>query len=282
MDLLVMTDLANDCNRDVQPWLGLCRKRGIAFYAAVENSPWIDRRNFHDIVSNPDAPPHNWGVRQTPEQQDLRVRAVAQNVLAQGVDGLYLFNHPPRPIPDEYFDPAGRRPKLSLGNWGSLETLRRRDKQYLFWAGLPIYVEALRPPQFHQTITFATRGPDIGARDSGVVLRFRQVARRFPHVAKYRQPSIVKPGFVTYTLNGKAIPIERIERTRQGAGRIPSGFKLPRHELIEIHLPGTALRSGENTLAFEISKPPHEHDPYVYIYELEADVVFGGRGSKAK
>ncbi|MBI4025396.1 MAG: hypothetical protein HY360_10485 [Verrucomicrobia bacterium] len=275
MDILVMTDLANDCNREVQPWLVLCRKRGIAFYAAIENGPWIDRRNFHDFVENPDAPPHNWVVRQSSEQLVLRSRAVAQNMLAQGVDGIYLFNHTPRPIPVEYFNPAGQRPKLPLCEWGSLETLCRRDKQYLFWAGLPIYVEALRPSQYHQTIPFATRGPDIGARASRVVLRFRQVARRFPHVARYRQPSIVKPGFVTYALNGRPIPEERIERKRQGPGRIPSGFRLRNHELVEIHLPGTALRSGNNTLAFEIPKYPHERDPYVFIYEFEVDVRFG-------
>ncbi len=278
MDILVMTDLANNCNINVQPWLELCQKRGIGFYAAVEGNAGIDRRNFYDFVENPDAPPHNWGVSQSPEQITLRSRAVAQNFLAQGVDGVYMFNHTPRPIPDEYFDPAGQRPKLPLSEWGSLETLRGLDKQYLFWAGLPIYAEALRPPRFHQTIQFATRGPDIGNSDSQVVLRFRQIAKRFPHVAWYQQNPFVKPGYIKYKLNGKPIPEEQIERKRQEAGRIMSGFKLGEHEIIMIRLPGTALNPGKNSLSFEIPVPnePKERDPYVHIYELEVDVSFDG------
>ena len=93
-----------------------------------------------------------------------------------------------------------------------------------------------------------------------------------------QQTPFVKPGYVMYTLNGKLIPEELIERKRQESGRIPSGFKLGEHELIEIHLTGTALSSGENSLSFEIPVPnePRERDPYVYIYELELDVRFGG------
>lgn len=278
MDILVLTNQANDCNLDVQPWLGFCRESDIAFYVAVENSPWIDRRTFYDFLENPDAPPHNWGVAQSPEQYILRSRVVAQNMLARGVDGIYLFNHTPRPIPDEYFDPTSKRPELPLSEWGSLETLNHLDKQYLFWAGLPIYAEALRPPRFHQTIQFTTNGSDIGNSDSQVVLRFRQMAKRFPHVVWYQQNPIVKPDYVTYTLNEKPIPEEQIERKRQEPGRIPSGFKLGEHELIVIHLPGTALRSGQNSLSFEVPAPnePQERDPYVYIYELEVDVCFGG------
>lgn len=278
MDFLVMTNLSNDCNLDVQPWLGLCQKKGIAFYAAAEGGPWIDKRNFHDIFPNPDSPPHNWVFRQTPEDKILRARAVAQNMLAQGVDGIYLFNQVPRPIANEYFDPLGPRPEQPMSEWGSLETLRGLDKQYIFWKGLPIYVEALRPPRYHQTIQFTTRGSDIGKSDSQVVLRFRQMAKPFPHVAKYEQSPIVEPGYVTYTLNGKPIPEERIERKRQKPGRINSGFKLSEHELIVVNLPGTAIRSGQNSLSFEIPKPkePQERDPYVYIYQLEVDVRFDG------
>ena len=39
--------------------------------------------------------------------------------------------------------------------------------------------------------------------------------------------------------------------------------------------PGRELRDGVNTLAFEMPKFPHERDPYIYIYNLEADLAFG-------
>ncbi|MBI3921643.1 MAG: hypothetical protein HY318_09520 [Armatimonadetes bacterium] len=107
------------------------------------------------------------------------------------------------------------------------------------------------------------------------MLCFRQMAVPFPHAAeKYRQPSIVPPGLLKYTLNSVDIEESAITRSKQPAGRIPSGFKLKTHELIEVRLPGTALRNGTNALAFSMPKPPTDRDPYVYIFELDVDVKF--------
>jgi hypothetical protein len=58
------------------------------------------------------------------------------------------------------------------------------------------------------------------------------------------------------------------------AGRVRSGFMLGEHELVEIQLPGEVLRPEGNTLAFEMPHYPQEDDPYVYIYDLEANVSF--------
>ena len=59
-------------------------------------------------------------------------------------------------------------------------------------------------------------------------------------------------------------------------GRIQSGFLLKAHEKIEFQIPGRELHDGVNILAFEMPKFPEERDPYVYIYELEADLCFNG------
>jgi len=260
-DILVLTDLANTFRADFEPWLSLCRKNGVPFYPAVESATHIDRRNFHDIFTNPDAPPHNYGA---PGDFVLRLRAAVQNYLSKDISGIYLFNMPPRPnfcSPPEYLK--------------ELYNLLHRDKLYHFWKELPLYVEAMRPAKYHQTIEFPTYGEDIGGPDSRVTISFRQMAVPFPHASvKYHQSSVVPPGLLTYNLNSSDIQESAISRRRQPAGRIPSGFKLKSHELIEFHLPGTALRKGGNKLEFSMPKPPTERDPYVYIFELDVRVRF--------
>ena len=264
--ILCLTDLVNTFRADLEPWASLCRERGIPLYPTLDGgNPGLDRRNFHDIFTNPDAPPHNYGA---PVDYTLTLRAAAQNFLSQkGVSGIYLFNHPPRPI---FADP----PEFLTGLFDTLH----RDKRYHFWKGLPLWVEALRPPEYHQTIAFPVCGEDIGSASSEVVLSFRQQAVPFPHAArKYRQRSIVPPGLLKYALNGAEIEESAITRTRQPAGRVPSGYRLKTHEEVEIRLPGTALRNGTNALAFSMPKQPTERDPYVYIFEFDVEIRFGQR-----
>ena len=263
VDVLTLTDLVNTFRVDLAPWTSLCRESGIPFYPTLDGTgPRIDRRNFHDIFTNPDAPPHNWGA---PVDKELTLRAAAQNFLSQdGVSGIYLFNHPARPV---FCDP----PAYLAGLFDTLN----RDKQYHFWEGLPIWVEALRPPQYHQTIEFSVCGEDIGTASSQVVLRFRQQAVAFPHAPyPYEQDPIVPPGLLTYTLNGEDVDESAITRREQPAGRIPSGYTLKTHEQIEIRLPGTALRNGMNTMAFAMPKQPTNRDPYVYVFEFDVEIRF--------
>ncbi|MHC4874703.1 MAG: glycoside hydrolase family 10 protein [Planctomycetota bacterium] len=54
MDALIMTDFTNNLNRDISPWLKLCRKKGILFYPATEAGPAIcnDRFNY-EVPVNP-------------------------------------------------------------------------------------------------------------------------------------------------------------------------------------------------------------------------------------
>ncbi len=90
----------------------------------------------------------------------------------------------------------------------------------------------------------------------------------------FRQNPIVKPGLVRVYLNDREVAERELKRTRAPAGRIPSGFLLRAHEVVQVRLSGRELREGENALAFEMPKFPHERDPYVYVYELEADITF--------
>lgn len=287
-DILVISEHSNNYNQVIEPWRSLCREAGVLLYPSVEAGPAFNMADFYSPqVRNPLGPRHDGSgsVRFSLDDDLGMQRAMAQNFLAQEPDGLYMFNFPCRlaeglNIMHQDRDAFSRTTSV-LREMGSLKTLAGKDKHYPFCKDLPIYVEANRPRRFHQTIPFAIRGKDI--RDATVRLRFRWIAERNPHAdGKFRQHSIVKPGLVKVYLNDREIPETAMKKNKAPGGRIPSGFLLKSHEIVEIEVSGRDLRDGENTLAFEMPKFPHERDPYVYIYELEADVVFGGRKGETK
>ena len=277
---VVISELSNNYNQDIEPWRSLCREAKVLLYPAVEAGPAFNVTDFHTpFIRNPLAPRHDGsGGVKFPREDDLAMqRAAAQNVLAQKPDGVYMFNFPcklaeGKNIMHEDRD-AFRRVTSVLKEMGSIDTLARTNKKYLFFADLPIYVEANRPRQFHQTIPFAIRGKDI--RDATVTLTWRQIAEKNPHAdGTFRQNPIVKPGLLKVYLNDREIPEQDLKKTKAPAGRIPSGFTLKSHEIVELQVSGSELRDGKNTLAFEMPKFPHERDPYVYIYDLTVDLSF--------
>jgi len=281
-DILVVSELSNNLNQNIEPWQSLCRKAGILLYPAVEAGPAYMKADFYStLIRNEQAPRHDGaGTSITPDDDLLTQRAAAQNLLAQKPDGIYIFNFACRLAERKnimHTDPGKFHQVTSLlRDMGSLKTLARKDKHYTFYPDLPIYVEANRPRRFHQTIPFAIRGADV--RQAKVTIRFRQIAERSPHAdGTFEQSSIVKPGLLKYYLNEKEISESKFKKTRDSASRIPSGFLLKDHEIVELQIPGSQLHDGENTLAFEMPKFPHEQDPYVYIYDLTVDVKFGNR-----
>ena len=80
-------------------------------------------------------------------------------------------------------------------------------------------------------------------------------------------------------LNDREVPEGELTKSRAPGGRIQSGFKIKRHEVVELRVPGRVIRDGLNTLAFEIPRFPGPRDPYVYIYDLTVDVAFEAAGS---
>jgi hypothetical protein len=271
--ILIISELVNNCNQSLEPWLSLCRKAGVLLYPAVEAGPAANAApEFQSIqVRNPLAPRHDGQVRCSLEDSLAMRRAAAQNLLAQEPDGLATFN----------FLRAAASTTALLKEMGSLKTLAGTRKLFPFYKDLPIYVEANRPRRYHQTIPFAIRGKDI--RNATVIVRFRWVAEKNPHAdGTFRQNPIVKPGLVKVYLNDREIPDARLEKTKAPAGRIPSGFLLKSHQIVEFTVAGGELRNGVNTLAFEMPKFPEERDPYVYVYELAADVVFDAGNRKTE
>lgn len=284
--ILVVSELSANFNQDIGPWRTLCRQAGVLLYpdacagpAAAYNADF-----YSPLVRNPLAPRHDGQCRSSSDDVENEAicakRGAAQNLLAQQPDGIYLFNFPCWLADGKNImrtdAPAFRRVVALLWELGSLKTLARKDKHYTFYMDLPIYVEANRPRRFHQTIPFTIRGKDI--RDARVTLRFRQIAERNPHAGgNYRQNPIVKRDLLKYHLNDREIVERELKRTRAPAGRIPSGFLLKAHEIVELRVSGRELRDGENTLAFEMPKFPQERDPYVYIYDLTVDLTFAAK-----
>ena len=277
--ILIISNLNNNFNQGIEPWLSLCRKAGVLLYPAVEAGPAANAVHdfYSPLVRNPQAPRHDGAVRVTPDESIRMQRAAAQNFLAQQPDGIAMFNYACKLAEGRnimHTDPAAFRAATAiLSELGSLQTLAGREKRYTYYNELPIYVEANRPRRYHQTIPFAIRGKDIG--DAAVTLCWRWIAEKNPHAdGTFRQNPIVKPGLLKVYLNDREIAESELTKTKAPAGRIPSGFRLKSHEIVDVQISGCELRNGENTLAFEMPKTPHERDPYVYIYDLEVNIVF--------
>jgi len=259
MDVLVMTHFTNNYNLMVDDWQALCRRNRVLFYPSVEAGP----------ADN--APAHNHVVPVKIDEVVKRAHAIALQMLSQGVDGIYMFNYPCHLFEHNWSKSEFNKLAAIPHKAGTIKTLKNVPRQYTFWKELPIYVEPLRPAKCHQTIKFNILADDL--KDKEAAISFRQIAEPFPHATrKYRQNPIVKPGVINYYLNGCQIDEKLIKRTKQPAGKIPSGFTLKKHELLGIKLPASKLVNGENSLAFYIPHFPRETDPYVYIYELVVDI----------
>ncbi len=260
MDALVVSTLFNNYDEDFSPWVDLCRHHGVLLYPSVEAGP------AHNAA-------HNHVTPETAREIISRTAGAAQNYLSQEPDGLYLFNYPCRLFEREWTDEEFDELALLLSDVGDRDSLRGRRRQYTFWQGLPIQIEASRPPEFHQTVAFTVRDPAVAAVDTRVTIRYRQVTERNPHATEvFEQGPTVAPGWVEVILNGVAVPEGVMRRTAQPAGKIPSGFEIGEHELVEVEPPPGMLADGKNTLAFRIPRYPSERDPYIHIYELVVDV----------
>lgn len=263
IDTLIMSGQHNDYNQTIEPWVSRCRERGVAYYPCIEQDPQ------HNAI-------HNHVTIETVDETVRRQRAAAQNFIAQGASGVYMFNYAcllfqKRRSPEEFAQLSDVFSEI-----GRQDTLAGKPMQYPYWQNLPIQLESQRPARYHQTIAFTLFNPDLDKEDTRVEISFHQVAEPNPHVdaRHYKDPpSVLPPGWVTYLLNGREVPTSWIRRERVGEGRIASGFQLGAHEKVTITPPPSAMKQNGNTLGFHIPRFPEEHDPYINIYELIVDVI---------
>lgn len=261
VDVMVMSDHVNDLNRALGEWPERCRHHNVLFYPSVESGPAANAA-------------HNHVVPETAEESIQRQRGAAQNFLAQGCAGIYMFNYPCKLFEHSRSDREFEAMAAVLGQIGKLDTLRGHPKEFTYWAELPLQLESCRPARYHQTIRFALRDRNaLSDANRMVTLRFRQVAERNPHAfGSYWQQPIMPPDWVVMSLNGWQVPAEAVTRQQAPKVQIPSGFSLRRHEIVEIRIPAGHLHDGINELAFHVPRTPQARDPYIYIYELVVNV----------
>jgi len=276
-DILVMSDLANNYNRKIEPWLTMAHKNGVLFYPSIEADSDRTNPNFYDIITNPVAPWHSYNPPKTPDIAVKKIRGIAQNFLGQKPDGLYMFNYPC--VLNERENNRYKDRKTfefliqPLSQIGSPETLRGTSKLYTYWTECPIQIETGRPARYHQTINFLLMEPEVEEKETNVIIRFAEVAERNPHAEdRYYQDPLVPPGRIKYAINGKVVDEKYIRRKQQPRGRILSGYLLRKHNMIEIEVPYGMLICGENNISFEIPGFPEAKDPYIYIHQLEVEV----------
>ena len=280
LDILAMTSRANDYNQNVEPYLSMCRNKGILFYGCSECVSAINAADYPSMAKAR----HNWVLKADDEEKILRQRAMAKHFLEQGVDGIYMFNYACTLFEGTtiVFDNRKRFNKLAsvLSQIGDTKTLEGLDREYCFFKDLPIYVETNRPRKYHQTIDFTILGKET-KKAKKVIVSFRQIAVRNPHaVGTFAQKPILPRGYMDYYLNDRKVPQTSISFKKRPAGMIPSGFNLDKHLLVQIDAPPGKIINGLNTLAFEIPRFPEAHDPYVYIYELKVRIIFQSRQKK--
>ena len=122
------------------------------------------------------------------------------------------------------------------------------------------------------------RGEDI--HEAMVTLRFRWIAEKNPHAdGDFTQNPIVEPGLVKIYLNdggNRRTGFEKDHDARR-TNPPPRGSCLGCTRPSSSRSPAANSATAVNTLAFEMPKPLHERDPYVYVYELTVDVAFERR-----
>jgi hypothetical protein len=268
-DVLVMSNHSNDYDAKLNPWRELCRKKNILFYPSIEYAPKINPSPSVAMLPGSIAPLCNFWDLENFQLTVKRLRGMAQNYNAQDPDGIYIFNYACKILEDKRSPEEFNEMTSILHEIGSLETLKNKSKQYVFWVDLPIYVEPLRPPEYYQTIKFNIMDSSLKKSDK-VILSFRRSVEKSPH--SYEEPDRHLPdNYVNTILNGKTLDEKIFKKTKEKPGIISSGFTLGEHDKIEILLTGDDILYGENSLAFYMPDFPENNSPYVYIYELCVD-----------
>jgi glycosyl hydrolase family 10 len=266
LDILVMSNHFNDYNEQSKKWLELCKEKNILFYPSIELLPKINPHPDVDMPIGATAPKDNYEV--PPNYRDMmnRMRGMAQNYLAQEPDGSYMFNYPCGLFETNRTSEEFTEMTSILHEIGSLETLENKPKEYLFWGDLPIYIEALRPAKYHQTIKFNIMDKSLN-KSSKVVFSFIRAIEDSPH--NYEKSEKQLPdNYIKTMLNGTTLDEKTFKKQKEDPGTIISGYTIGEHEKFEIMLTGDDILYGENTLAFEMPHFPENDSPYVYIYEL--------------
>lgn len=270
LNAVVGCSTANDYTLDLTREIELCRQYHVPFLGSIEITPLCNKRPVTVLTYEQKAPKHSYAYMPSVNELCQSTMAMAETFLAQGAQGVYLFNFACR-----LFECGGKfsrftgteQEKLQLKN--SLHfcveptTLAQVPRLYFFWTQLPLYAEALRPAEFHQTLQFPLY--TALSNQERVTVSFRCYHTDNPHSGVPRQ-ELPLCGLLECKINGQRFVPTRV--TREPVGLIPSGYAIGEHELWQGEISAMWLRYGENDLTFFMPGTPCEEIGYVYIYDF--------------
>ncbi len=272
VDILIMSNLFDDYSEDkIGYYQDFCRKNDVLFYPSIEFEPLTNCKPDYFLPDGNSAPKPNYRTLFSAQDIILGARAMAKSFYAQGAQGVYLFNYPCKLFEVKRTFHDFMDMKEVINELGSLKSLEGKNRKYYLWNSLPVYIEAMRPAEYHQTIEFNIAEKEIEP-NSTVIVKFIREASDNPHSYQESNKDLA-PGYIDTYLNSRKLDDRKFKIKYSEAASIDSGFKIGKHEIIEIELEGTMINCGKNTLAFHIPHLPTEVSPYIYIYELSLTVV---------
>lgn len=210
-------------------------------------------------------------------------RAAAANAHGAGADGVYLFNfpcldelsnlllrpadqspQPPVPFHAQCWHPDLVRTRQALHELGDPAALAGQEQHYRFYTG------SQKRGYRHMTQDVASISR-VDRRPAEMSFRCYTAADAGRIVLKLKAVNVTSHERFSFTLNGAAIPGERIEHLYAPAGRdarIHSVTLLPYSQFV-FTLPPEAVRRGDNTLTVSLDRQEPDLTGRIDLVEME-------------
>lgn len=216
-------------------------------------------------------------------------RGAAANAYGAGADGVYLFNVPCfDELSNQLLRPAGRpaqppvafhaqcwhpdleRAGQALHELGDPAGLANREKHYLFYTGSGGH------RHMTQDVAFLDRAAATPAEMS---FRCYDASGARAVMLELKTVGVTSKERFSFTLNGNAIPSERVERLHAPGGRDKRLHSIPldAYSRFVISLAPESVRSGDNTLTVTLHDPEPDLTNRVDLVEMKVVVRHGHR-----
>ncbi len=271
VDLVVAGIQNPDCAMNLTDIAPLGKRYRIPVFGDVECFPVRFTPNHTELTPEQIPPPHNFKCNRSIAEIERESYALSGMIRTNyGLDGVYLFNFPcwlnEIVLKNESHSPEELAAfKRLLKNIDS-DDVYKQGCDYRSWEWTPLYVEALRPAAFFQTVQIRL-GQPIGPAEQ-VELKFRYYPVSNPHsIASWAGE--ITPNLLQVSINRKIFTVSNFNRISQNAGLIPSGYTIGNHELWSMILPAEVLENAnELEIAFFMPEYPKASSPYIYIHDL--------------
>jgi len=215
-------------------------------------------------------------------------RAAAANALGSGADGVYLFNYPclfelASQVPCRLDDAGIELPDLrslgqpdlrqvdqALGELGSRETLRYKDKRFLFH-----WTNDTRYRHYAPELSSIDRGEETGSLEA-VFRCYEDYDRAKELTLRFKIENVARSETFGITLNGRPIepPQQAITYAANGRDTRTHTVKLGPYLRYEVSLRPSQLKQGENLLAIKPAQLIADLTGKINLVEIELSVRY--------